>query len=216
LTAAAAARLYLSFLSDILEEMGRLQEQRLALAYAPAGAQAYFHSLAPPGVSLIPQEGADLGERMARAFAWGFAAGYNPVLLRGSDTPDLPGAVVQEATAILQAGEAQVVLGPSPDGGYYLVGLTAPQPRLFREVAWSGAAVLQDTLEQARRLGLNVHLLQDWPDIDNFGDLAAFMQRPHPAPGPGWRSHLLARQILGEAPESQEDDGLNADALPAG
>jgi rSAM/selenodomain-associated transferase 1 len=193
-----AARLYAGFLEDTLEEMRRLPGMRLALAYAPAGARAFFQDLVPPGVSLFPQEGADLGERMARAFAWGFEAGYAPVLLRGSDTPDLSGAVVLEAAHVLGEGLAPVALGPSLDGGYYLVGLTAPHPELFRELAWSGVTVFHDTLERARRLSLPVHLLPGWRDIDNFSDLAAFLERPHPAPGPGWRSDLLARQFLGE------------------
>jgi hypothetical protein len=205
LTGEAAARLYRAFVDDILEEMVRLPELRLALAYAPAGAEAYFRDLAPSGVDLFPQEGADLGERMARAFGRGFDAGFDAVLLRGSDTPDLPGAVVLAAAEILESGAAPAVLGPSPDGGYYLVGLAAPQPELFREVAWSGAAVLADTLDRARRLGLKVHLLPEWPDIDTFQDLEAFERRRHPAPSPGWRSHRLALRLLGKARKSQLD-----------
>jgi rSAM/selenodomain-associated transferase 1 len=195
-----AARLYQGFLDDTLAEMERLPELTLALAYAPAGARSFFQDLVPPGVSLFPQEGEDLGERMARAFAWGFDAGCDLVLLRGSDTPDLPGAVVLEAATVLGQGLAQVALGPSLDGGYYLMGLKALHPELFRELAWSGATVLADTLERARRLSLPVHLLPGWRDIDNFRDLAAFLERPHPAPGPGWRSDLLARAFLDERP----------------
>ena len=118
-----AAQLYHSFLQDILEEMARVPGVRLAVAFSPLEAQVFFRGLAPPGTDLFPQEGADLGERMARAFARGFAAGFGPVLLRGGDVPDLPAAVVSEATEVLAAGRDQVVLGPCPDGGYYLVGL---------------------------------------------------------------------------------------------
>ncbi len=196
LTAEAAARLYESFLADILEEMGRLTGLSLALAYSPARARGFFTNLAPAGVSLWPQEGADLGERMARAFDRGFGAGFGPVLLRGSDTPDLPGAVVLEAAAALSAGRDQVALGPALDGGYYLVGLTAPRPELFRELAWSGPAVLQDTLERARRLALTLHLLPARGGIDSFNDLTAFLERGHPASTPGWRSDRLARELL--------------------
>lgn len=195
----AAARLYRCFLTDILEEMGRLTRLRLALAYSPTGAQAYFNGLVPASVGLLPQEGADLGERMARAFDWGFAAGFDPVFLRGSDTPDLPGSVVRQGEKVLVAGGTQVVLGPSPDGGYYLVGLRAPHPELFRDLVWSGAAVLKDTLNQARRLSLTVRLLPEWPDIDDFDGLVSFLKRPHPASGPGWRSEVLARQLIAQA-----------------
>ncbi len=163
----------------------------------PQRPRSFFAGLAPPGTNLFPQEGADLGERMARAFARNFAAGFGPVLLRGSDVPDLPAAVVSEAKAVLAAGQAQVVLGPCPDGGYYLVGLSEPQPALFRGPAWSSSTVLTDTLRLARQLGLRVHLLPPWPDIDTYDDLRTFLHRARPAPQPGWRSREQARRLLG-------------------
>ncbi|OGR24844.1 MAG: hypothetical protein A2139_04995 [Desulfobacca sp. RBG_16_60_12] len=192
-----AAQLYHSFLLDILEEMARAPEMRLAMAFSPPGAQVIFRGLAPPGTDLFPQEGADLGERMSRAFAWGFAAGFGPVMLRGSDVPDLPAAVVLEAREVLAAGRTQVVLGPCPDGGYYLVGLNEPQPPLFQGPAWSSSTVLADTLRLARRLDLRVHLLPTWPDIDTYDNLRTFLQRAGPAPQPGWRSREKARRLLG-------------------
>jgi len=192
-----AAHLYHSFIQDILEEMARVPEVRLAMAFTPPGAQVWFRGLAPPGMDLFPQEGADLGTRMARAFSRGFAAGFGPVLLRGSDVPDLPAAVVSEAKEVLAAGQAQVVLGPCPDGGYYLVGLAAPQPPLFQGPAWSSSTVLTDTLRLARQLGLRVHLLPPWPDIDTDDNLRTFLQRTRPAPHPGWRSREQARRLLG-------------------
>lgn len=192
-----AAQLYHSFLLDILEEMARVPEVRLALAFSPLGAQVFFRGLAPPGADLFPQEGADLGERMARACARGFAAGFGPVLLRGSDVPDLSAGVVSEAKEVLTTGQAQVVLGPCPDGGYYLVGLSEPQPPLFQGLAWSGSAVLTDTLRLARQLDLRVHLLPRWPDIDTYADLRTFLHRARRAPQPGWRSLQKARRLLG-------------------
>jgi rSAM/selenodomain-associated transferase 1 len=167
------------------------------VAFRPLEARGFFRGLAPPGTELLGQEGADLGERMALAFARGFAAGFGPVLLRGSDVPDLPAAVVSEAKAVLAAGQVQVVLGPCPDGGYYLVGLAAPQPPLFQGPAWSSSTVLTDTLRRARQLGLRVHLLPPWPDIDTDDNLRTFLQRARPAPQPGWRSREQARRLLG-------------------
>jgi hypothetical protein len=191
-----AAQLYHSFLQDILEEMARAPEVRLAVAFSPLGAQVFFRGLAPPGTDLFPQEGADLGERMARALAWGFAAGFGPVLLRGGDVPDLPAALVSEAAEALATGRNQVVLGPSPDGGYYLVGLSQPQPLLFQGPAWSSRTVLRDTLRLARELGLRVHLLPPWPDIDTYDNLWTFLHRSRPGPQPGWRSREQARRLL--------------------
>jgi uncharacterized protein len=191
-----AAQLYYCFILDILEEMARVPEVRLAVAFSPVTARGFFRRLAPPGTNLFPQEGRDLGERMARAFARSFAAGFGPMLLRGSDVPDLPAAMVSEAQAVLAAGQAQVVLGPATDGGYHLVGLTAPQPALFQGPVWSSRTVLTDTLRLARQLGLRVHLLDPWPDIDTGDDLQTFLNRPHPAPQPGWRSRAQARILL--------------------
>jgi rSAM/selenodomain-associated transferase 1 len=197
LSSEAAAQLYHSFLLDILEEMSLITDLRLALAFSPPEAQGFFQSLAPPGLNLFPQTGGDLGERMHRACAQGFAAGYGPVLLRGSDTPDLPAAVVAEAKEVLAAGHFQVVLGPATDGGYYLVGLTQPQPHLFQGPVWSSNTVLESTLKTARQWGLSVHLLPAWADIDTSADLLAFLHRARPAPQPGWRSRLTALRLLG-------------------
>jgi len=195
LSPAAAALLYHSFLLDILEEMGRVPKVRLALAYTPSEARGFFQTMAAPDIDLFPQEGEDLGERMARACARGFAAGYGPVLVRGSDTPDLPAAVVAEAREVLAAKAAQVVLGPANDGGYYLVGLNAPQPQLFQGPVWSSSTVLEDTLIIARQHGLAVHLLPAWTDIDTTADLIAFKNQARPAPQPGWRSCLLVLEL---------------------
>jgi len=84
------------------------------------------------------------------------------------------------------------------DGGYYLIGLRAAQPGLFRELAWSTPEVLAATRARAQNLGLVLHLLEPWPDIDSHADLLDFLSRPHPAPAPGWRTHRLARQLLAD------------------
>ena len=196
LSPAAAARLYKNFLADILEEMGRLPEINLALAYTPAGAEDFFRKLAQPSVLLFPQEGADLSERLVRAFDRGFAGGWERVLVRNSDSPDLPGDMLLTANQALESGQTDLVLGPSPDGGYYLVGLNQPRPQLFQGISWSSPTVLADTLGRARSLSLAVHLLPSWPDIDTIDDLRAFAAQPLLPEGPGRRSYLCARELL--------------------
>ncbi|MGD0828753.1 MAG: TIGR04282 family arsenosugar biosynthesis glycosyltransferase [Desulfobaccales bacterium] len=190
-----ACRLYRAFLADVLEETARIPGIECALAYASAGARKFFQDLAP-GMRRFPQEGRDLGERLVRAFDWGWAAGFQNVLVRGSDTPDLPGAILLQARQRLASGQVQVVLGPSPDGGYYLVGLRDPQPQLFAGITWSSTAVLAETLSRARGLSLNVHLLRCWQDIDDDAGLMAFLKKPHPSPRAGWRSDRIARELL--------------------
>ena len=191
-----ACRLYHCFIEDILEGMTRLPGMELALAYAPAGAHDFFRHLAPAPVQLVPQEGPDLGERQARAFAWGFAGGFDTILLRGCDTPDLPGAILLEAQEKMTSARAEVVLGPSLDGGYYLIGLKALYPELFEGLSWSTDTVLTDTLNRALKLSLSVHLLPYWQDIDTYADLVDFLKQPHPPHRPGWRSDRTARELL--------------------
>ncbi|MHB8067810.1 MAG: TIGR04282 family arsenosugar biosynthesis glycosyltransferase [Desulfobaccales bacterium] len=201
LTGEAAARLYRCFLEDILEEMTRLPGVSLALAYTPDAALNFFKESTPAGVLLFPQADDNLGERLIQAFDRGWAAGFGTILVRNSDSPDLPGEMVAAAAQVLEAGQADLVLGPSPDGGYYLVGLTAPQPQLFQGMNWSTAHVLTDTLARARQLSLTVNLLPPWPDIDTIADLKSFLQRP-PRPGAtGRRTYLCARELLLTCPE---------------
>jgi rSAM/selenodomain-associated transferase 1 len=192
----AAAHLYSQFLEDVLAEMATMPHITVALAHTPKEARPFFQNLAPPGWHFVAQIGDDLGERLQQAFAWGFAQGAATVLIRNSDSPDLPGSLVLEAQEALDQGRAQVVLGPCPDGGYYLVGLKTPQPQLFQDINWSSPTVLADTLAKAKRLGLTVHLLPTWLDIDTLADLQAFVSLPKTRPAPGWRSYTLARALL--------------------
>jgi rSAM/selenodomain-associated transferase 1 len=200
LSPADAARLYHLFLEDILEEMGPLPEIGLSLAYSPPAALNFFQRLAPPGVLLFPQEGPGLGERLANACHRGFGMGFRNVLVRNSDSPDLPGETVLAAAGALRSGQADLVLGPNPDGGYYLLGLNQCRPRLFQGICWSSPTVLPATLDLARDSSLSPLLLPSWPDIDTISDLRAFAGRPHPPQGPGRRSRAFARELLEAIP----------------
>ncbi|MBW1991799.1 MAG: TIGR04282 family arsenosugar biosynthesis glycosyltransferase [Deltaproteobacteria bacterium] len=203
LSPAQAAELYRCFLADVMEEMARLSGVDLAVAHDPAPARDFFAALAPPGTRLVPQARGNLGRRLKEAVDWGFSLGYPAVLVRNSDSPDLPGEFVREGAEALLAGRADAVLGPCPDGGYYLVGLRQPCPELFQQVAWSTPAVLQQTLERAGEVGLQVHLLPPWPDIDDLAGLRRFARRPHSPPAAGWRSHAwLDEHFFSPLPES--------------
>ncbi len=195
LSGEAAARLYRCLLEDILEETARVPGLTPALSFTPDSAGTFFQELTPAGFFIFPQEGADLGSRLIRAFDRGWAAGFKTILIRNSDSPDLPTKMVTDAVQVLESKQADLVLGPSPDGGYYLVGLKTPQPQLFEGIPWSTSSVLADTLARARQLPLTAHLLPPWPDIDTIADLQAFLERP-PLPGaPGWRTYLCAQQL---------------------
>ena len=113
------------------------------------------------------QRGSGLGERMQNAFEEGFQRGYQKIIIIGSDLYDLETAELQEAFAALN--KADFVLGPASDGGYYLLGMTRPYPRLFKEKAWGTHTVLEKTLEDLE--GESLFLLDEKNDIDVFEDI---------------------------------------------
>lgn len=164
-----AANLYEGFLADTIELMQQTPGVERAIAFLPAGAEPYFRHLAPD-FTLTPQQGDDLGARLDNLLAAALADGAGQAVVIDSDSPTLPACFLEDAFAALDAG-ADVVLGPTEDGGYYLIGLAQPQPRLLREVSMSTPTVLQDTLALAHALGLKTALLPSWYDIDSVADL---------------------------------------------
>ncbi len=131
-----------------------------------------------PGQTLVAQEGADLGQRMRRAFERCFGRGATRVAIVGTDVPWAGRAHVLAGLAALDAHDAAV--GPTPDGGYYLLALRAPQPGLFEGVPWSTDAVLPTTRARARELSLSLAELEPLPDVDTLHDLRREWQRLRP------------------------------------
>lgn len=117
-----------------------------------------------------------LGARLDAAFRWHFDDGARRVIMIGSDCPGVDADLVSGALAALDAHD--LVLGPAPDGGYYLIGLRAPAPQLFQDIAWSTEGVLEETLARARQLGLDAALLPMLRDVDTASDAraAGFLQ----------------------------------------
>jgi uncharacterized protein len=170
LTEPRATELYRCFLLDRLDALAAVPGIVPVIAFTPSEAAARMAALAPPGFRLIEQEGEALTERLVRLFDR-LLKEHPAALAMDSDSPTLPMAYVTEAVAIVTAAEADVVVGPSDDGGYYLIGLRAPRPELFVDVPWSSADVLGVTLARARGLGLRVRLLPAWFDVDTEADL---------------------------------------------
>jgi len=121
-----------------------------------------------------PQQGSDLGERLAQATARAFAEGARAVIALGSDSPWIAPHDVEAACAALH--DADVVLGPTDDGGYYLIGLSRPCPDLFRGIAWGASRVCAQTRETARALGLRTRLLREGYDVDHLTDVGRFVR----------------------------------------
>jgi rSAM/selenodomain-associated transferase 1 len=131
-----------------------------------------------PGETLLPQRGDDLGARMSAAFDEAFRRGARRAAVIGTDVPWVTRARVAEAFAALDGHD--VVLGPTADGGYYLLAVDRPRPELFRGIAWSTPSVLGSTADRAGALGLRVQMLGELPDIDTMDDLRAHWEALRP------------------------------------
>jgi len=172
LTPEEAAGLYDCMVRDLLARTAALEVDVRVLFYEDDGeAEGYFRGL-DERLLLMPQEGAGLGERLANAFTVMFIRGVRTVAVIGADSPDLPLAYIREAFDSLESGAADVVFGPTEDGGYYLAALPAPHPELFRDVPWSTNQVLAVSLQRAAEVGLRPALLPRWHDVDEPADLA--------------------------------------------
>jgi len=171
--------------------------ERLVFFAPPEAAESVRAWL--PGVPLLPQLGGDLGARMGAAFARAFDRGAERVAIVGTDSPAVSRATVSDALDALD--EADVVVGPAEDGGYYLLALGQPRAELFEGVAWSTPAVLDETLARAATGGLRVRQLARLRDIDTWADLRAEWPRVRALleTHPDLRQQIEAR--LREVPE---------------
>jgi len=198
LSAAEAAGIYRCFLADRLAEMSALQGIDLALAHAPADAQADFAAFTPEPIQLLAQHGENLSEKLVNLFRNVFSRGYRFVAVIDSDTPDLSRKTMRQAFDLLAA--ADVVFGPCKDGGYYLIGMKQNRPELVREIPWSEDNVLAVSLKKAAGLGLETALLPRQNDIDTYEDLLDFYDRNKDKPidrdWPGKKTMAFLRNRL--------------------
>ena len=189
LSPGAAADLYRCFLQDRIKEVSSFTGVDRAIAYTPEDAKETFVSLASDGFKLFAQQGKHLGERLNNIFLEKLSQRYKAVSIVDSDSPDLPKSLINESFELLLSRQADIVLGPCYDGGYYLVGMRKPHPELFRNIPWSTENVLSVTLEKAKKMGLNVKLLSIWNDLDTFEDLVEFYNM--------YKDRLLSKDWLG-------------------
>lgn len=167
LRAAEAADLYRALLLDTVDVV-EAAEAEVVVAFTPVSARRAVERLLGGHRRYLPQGPGDLGRRLAYAFERLCGAG-RPVIAVGSDCPGVGPARIREAADHL--AKAEVVLGPSTDGGYYLIGLDRPRPGLFEGVEWSTDRVLEATLARAEEAGLRVHVLAAERDLDTPEDL---------------------------------------------
>ena len=139
--------------------------------YTPIGAESAYHDILPVDFRLLPQRGEQFGERLNFAVEDLFKCGFAAVCLIDSDSPTVLTGNFVEAIELLNAGDDRVVLGPSDDGGYYLIGVKKPQRHLFEQIDWSTERVLEQTIQRATEIGLEVKLLPNGYDVDDYESL---------------------------------------------
>ena len=169
LTAAEAAQLNVCFLRDtaaaILQACA--EKARGIAVYTPVGAEADYVDILPREFQLIPQRGNGFGERLEHAVEDLFAIGFASVCLIDSDSPTVPPKFYMAAARSLSMHGDRVVLGPTEDGGYYLIGLKQNHRRLFQNIDWSTERVFEQTKTRAAELGVEVELLPTCCDVDD-------------------------------------------------
>jgi len=202
LNATEAAALNKCFLRDTGRSIS-LAPKGLArgiAVYTPGDAASAFTGILPAEFALIPQRGESLRDRVIFAMEDLFQLGFASVCLINSDSPTVPTEVFTKAATVLAEPEETLVLGPSSDGGYYLIGLKKLHRSLFEDISWSTDRVLQQTIERARQLNLATHFLPTWYDVDDRNTLRQLCEElfapnegaPTGYPAPATRSYLEA------------------------
>ena len=160
--------LYHHFLRDSIEKICSVAEVDRFIGIASNSQTGYFEDVSRRrSVQLFVQEGDNLGERMRRAFEDRFKEGYERVVIIGADSPTLPTAYIEQA---LQS-KKEVVIGPSTDGGYYLIGMQGKVTDVFEGVSWGTDQVLSETLDVLKGQRAEAELLPVWYDVDLPEDL---------------------------------------------
>ncbi|MEZ4460354.1 MAG: TIGR04282 family arsenosugar biosynthesis glycosyltransferase [bacterium] len=163
----AAARAHQAFIADTVAMIGSL-DVRGVLAWAGDKDHVGFDCARQAGFDFVAQPEGDLGQRMFSLLQDRLEMG-GPILFVGTDSPTLPSQWIADAVASLESSD--VVVGPSFDGGYVLIGLNAPHHEPFREITWSTPRVFAETLARCRDSGLECAVLPFWYDVDDLNDL---------------------------------------------
>ncbi len=170
LTLEQSAALNTCFLRDTTENLAAVAADGRAaglVCYTPVGDEWLFEGLLPGDFALVPQRGDGFGERLLAAAQDILACGFGAVCLIDSDSPTVPAAAFAQAVAELAREGDRIVLGPSEDGGYYLIGLKQAHAEPFAGIHWSTGTVYAETVAAADAAGIEVFELPLWYDVDD-------------------------------------------------
>jgi rSAM/selenodomain-associated transferase 1 len=159
-----------ALLRDTLASVSQLHVEK-AVLFTPPERETEIRALTPFPALFLAQRGATLGDRMYRGMRDLLGFGFEAVVMIGSDLPTLPSVHVGAALDILARRPDVLVLGPAEDGGYYLIGVTRPDPQLFERIPWGTSQVLEYTCKAAEALGMTVEKISQWYDVDSLSDL---------------------------------------------
>ncbi len=163
-----ARDVYRVFLRHLMDKLGEAGDTR-TIVFTPSDREGEFRSEISASWQLAPQSDGDLGNRMQCFFqAYGSEPTQKNILI-GSDTPDLPSSYIRKTAEMLES--VPVVIGPSADGGYYLLACRGEMPAIFEGIPWSTPRVLELTLEKLSALNCRYKLLPEMKDVDEFQDL---------------------------------------------
>jgi hypothetical protein len=160
---------YRALVEDLIMHFHNVDYCELKLFFWPPGAKTELQNWLGKHLEYISQYGSELGEKMHNAFLQMFAQKYKKVVIVGSDIPKLSRSIVSRAFSSLN--EHDLILGPSTDGGYYLIGLKESHAELFNDIHWSTNSVLAETLKRAQNSSMPFLLLDELTDIDTFADV---------------------------------------------
>jgi rSAM/selenodomain-associated transferase 1 len=171
-----AAELYKCFVHEILLKLRTIKIPFTICIYPPEQQEQMMQWLGQDNV-YVPQNGTDLGEKMKNAFMKAFENKSRQVVLIGSDFPDLP--VDYLTDALIELDSNDTVIGPSSDGGYYLIGFnrTGFLPEVFKGINWGGAEVFEKTVNILKQHEQHFSSLPQWYDIDTVEDLKLLIER---------------------------------------
>ena len=160
-------RLYICFVEDSLEKIRQVDNADCFVGISPSNISGFFNGIEDSDTRLFIQQGKDLGDKMRQAFVDRFSDGYKKVVIIGSDSPSLPVSYINQALN----SDKDLMLGPSTDGGYYLIAMTGKVSEVFDGIAWGTEQVLDETLNRVKKAGVSLELLPVWSDVDFPEDL---------------------------------------------